>query len=385
MAEDFGFEEIETETGKFRNWVFTLNNYTDNEIDILLKCTKNSGHTKIPGEHFKKGDKQPFIQYLCFSKEIAPTTGTPHLQGYMELDDGYTRSNLKKKLENKRIALFVRKAKTAEPAINYTKFEKIGEGKNKKLLKHKPNPTWVEYGKLKEQGKRNDLIDVKNKLVKFETTCDEIVLENPELYHKYGRTLEKIQSVALRKQWRQWMTEGHWYFGPTAIGKTYEAFKGFTPDTHYVLNLQDNGWWDGYKGQETVIINEFRGQIQYSELLDLIDEKAKTVKQRNRESVPFLAKKVIITSPLLPTEIYKNILSDDDKFDQIVRRIKYWTKDIQNEPWIEYDLVNKQRIIKQIEQENEQDNSQQLEQEILDLETKINNLENPRKKIKLDH
>lgn len=44
-------------------WVFTLNNWTQEEFDIL----KNVG-SKI----------------LIIGKEVAPTTGTPHLQGYIE-------------------------------------------------------------------------------------------------------------------------------------------------------------------------------------------------------------------------------------------------------------------------------------------------------------
>ena len=73
----------------------------------------------------------------------------------------------------------------------------------------------------------------------------------------------------------------------------------------------DGGWWDGYTGQETVIINEFRGGIAYSELLDLLDKYPKTVRRRCREPVPFLAKRVIITSVLQPKEVYCNLAEND--------------------------------------------------------------------------
>ena len=77
---------------------------------------------------------------------------------------------------------------------------------------------------------------------------------------------------------------------------------------------------EGYRQQDIVIINEFRGQIPYSELLDLIDKWPKTVKRRNREPVPFTSKHVIITSSLHPKDVYKN-LSQTDKMDQLYRRI----------------------------------------------------------------
>jgi len=50
--------------GKF--WTVTKNNYTDADILEWSKAIDN--------------DK---VAYLCFQKEVAPTTGTPHLQGYI--------------------------------------------------------------------------------------------------------------------------------------------------------------------------------------------------------------------------------------------------------------------------------------------------------------
>lgn len=48
-----------------RRWVFTLNNYTDEQLSNLAKLSE--------------GWKQAII-----GKEVCPTTGTPHLQGYVE-------------------------------------------------------------------------------------------------------------------------------------------------------------------------------------------------------------------------------------------------------------------------------------------------------------
>jgi len=48
----------------FRNWVFTLNNYTDEDIARLAS----------PYEQ---------VKFIAYGKEIAPTTNTPHSQGYV--------------------------------------------------------------------------------------------------------------------------------------------------------------------------------------------------------------------------------------------------------------------------------------------------------------
>jgi hypothetical protein len=117
------------------------------------------------------------------------------------------------------------------------------------------------------------------------------------------------------------MTKAEWIYGSTGTGKSHYAFNNYSPDTHY-LYPNDGGWWDGYTGQEIVIINEFRGGIMYSELLELLDKWPKTVRRRGREPVPFLAKLVIITSSLHPKNIYQGVLEKDDSIDQLLRRIK---------------------------------------------------------------
>lgn len=45
-------------------WMFTVNNYKDRDIELLQLLGQNE------------------CVYMCMGKEIAPTTGTPHLQGF---------------------------------------------------------------------------------------------------------------------------------------------------------------------------------------------------------------------------------------------------------------------------------------------------------------
>lgn len=48
-----------------RSWVYTLNNYTDHDIESLRALPEDR-----------------IVVHIC-AKEVAPTTGTPHLQGYI--------------------------------------------------------------------------------------------------------------------------------------------------------------------------------------------------------------------------------------------------------------------------------------------------------------
>lgn len=181
----------------------------------------------------------------------------------------------------------------------------------------------IEHGKKPDQGSRGDLKNVIDSIGRGEKTSDDLCISDPVFYHMYGRTLCKAEDILLRKKYRTWMTEGIWYYGETGTGKSHRAFKDFDPETMYVKPLEDD-WWDGYTGQGTVILNDFRGQLKYSELLTLIDKWPHSVKRRNREPAPFLAKIVIITSSLAPELCYKNVNAEKDSIKQLRRRCKIY-------------------------------------------------------------
>jgi len=175
----------------------------------------------------------------------------------------------------------------------------------------------VERGLRPSQGKRTDIEAIVTD-IREGMTVDDIAIDNPVAFHQYGRTFLKVEDITLRSKFRSWMTKGLWLFGPTGVGKSHRAFEGFKPETHYVLP-DDNGWWDGYTGQETVILNDFRGSVSYGLMLQLVDKWPVTVKRRGREPVPFLAKRVIVTSSLHPTAVYNN-LNASDGIEQLLRR-----------------------------------------------------------------
>lgn len=259
-----------------RNCCFTLNNYTETELKDVLdwKCS-----------------------YLVVGKEVGES-GTPHLQGYVEWGRSVRFTTLKKL--NDRIHWEKRRG-TAQQAADYCK----------------KDGNFTQKGDISSQGERKDLDEVKESILGGRKV-DDILLEDPMLYHQYGRTLNKIEDLYMRKRYRVQMTKGIWYWGETGVGKSHKAFEEFTPETHYVVP-NDNGWWDGYTQQHTVILNDFRGHISYNELLQMVDKYPFSVKRRNREPMPFTSRFVIITSSLPPEKVYHN-RNDEDKIEQLLRR-----------------------------------------------------------------
>lgn len=281
---------------RYRGFCFTLFNPDTKDWNEFIK---------------KEPDFRDSMKYLCYSPETCPTTGRYHWQGYFYLFDQKTISAAAKiyKCTVKNALGTADENRTYCGAKDYEK-----EGKFKAA-----NPLFKEFGCLPCQGKRGDLDAIKDEIIAGKSV-DDICMERPMMFHQYGRTLERIEAIKARDKFRTWMTTCDWLFGETGTGKSHRAFENYSPKTHFVFNVNDNGFWCGYTGQETVIINEFRGQICYSELLDLIDKYPKTVKVKGKEPVPFLAKHIIITSSLPPGEIFYN-LSEKDSLNQLMRRI----------------------------------------------------------------
>lgn len=229
-------------------------------------------------------------RYLIVGRECV---STPHYKGYVYLTNATARRALSKKLP--RAYLEVSKGTPEQNRVYCSKQE-----------------IFIEHGEIPCQGKRTDLCVVADRLTSGKTSVSEIALEDPMVYHQYGRrTLEKVEDILNSRRKREWQTEGLWLYGKTGTGKSTRAYEGFDESTHYVWKLSDKDWQDGYRGQEIVIIDDFRGEIKYSELLKMLDKWPHSVSRRGMCPHPFLAKKVIITSLLHPSEVYRNLREND--------------------------------------------------------------------------
>ena len=247
------------------------------------------------------------VRFIAYGEEVCPTTGRPHHQAYVYFHNPRSTSG---KTLNKIGDMFGETHCRVDFMRGSFKENEAYCSKESQLIKIGDEP---------KMGFRGDLEETKDCIMRGDMTLDRIACEDPHMYHQYGRTLAKVEEIALRHRYRTWMTRGTYIHGPSGSGKSHMAFEGYDPSTHYVKCLEDE-WWDGYTGQPVVIINEFRGQIRLSELFDLVDKWPKTVKQRCKAPVPFLARKLIITSVKAPRQVYAEGLSDDEPWDQFERR-----------------------------------------------------------------
>jgi len=236
-----------------------------------------------------------YMKYLVIGKEVCPSTGKEHLQGYCEFVKPTDFSIVKKLLgENTHLEPRV---STAARASDYCK---------------KDN-NFKEYGTIGKQGKRTDLDAV------VEDICDglsirDVAQNNPTQYIKFHRGIEKLR--ALYAPTRNWVTEVIVLYGHTGCGKSRLARELCTD--YWVWTPQRGMWFDGYDSHENVIMEEFRGQLPFGMMLSLTDRYECPVQVKGG-TVEFCPKKIVITSPKHPEKWY--LTEDEDKNDQLLRRI----------------------------------------------------------------
>lgn len=256
-----------------RAFVFTLNNYKDTDE-----------------EHIKGIN----CRYLVYGREVAPTTGTEHLQGYIYFDSQKTFSAVKKLFKNDKIHIEVAK----------------GNGKQNREYCVKDN-SFFEKGEMPNQGKRSD-IDVIRDTIKDGGNIREVV-ETAQSYQAV-RIAEKY--LTYHEKPRNYKPTVVWYYGETGCGKTKRAYEELGEDLYVATETAK--WWDGYDGHEKVLIDDMRRDfIKFHNLLKLLDRYQFRVEVKGGYR-QFKGKHIIITCPYHPADLYKKSVED---VAQLLRRI----------------------------------------------------------------
>lgn len=110
----------------------------------------------------------------------------------------------------------------------------------------------------------------------------------------------------------------HVFHGTTGTGKSRRAWQEAMADGEMPFIKNPNTkWWDGYRGQKNVIIDEFTGRIDISYLLLWTDEYP-AITEVKGFATPLNARNFWITSNLAPREWYVD--AKPVQLDALIRR-----------------------------------------------------------------
>ena len=195
-----------------------------------------------------------------------------------------------------------------------THIERCGGDHASNIAYIKKGGNWWEHGEYpSEQGERTDLKEIW-RLIKEGKPLSFIRDEYPSQMIRYGRGIKELAFSILPPAWRDVIVEV--YYGASGTGKTRRAMLN---DSVYKLNTNTNGtlWFDGYEGEDVLLLDDFYGWIKYGELLTLLDGYRYRC-QIKGGSVWARWSRVIITSNKSPEDWYEGIQKD-----ALFRRIEF--------------------------------------------------------------
>lgn len=175
--------------------------------------------------------------YCIYGEEVAPETGTPHLQGYVYFPLN-KRLAACKKLHGK-AHWAIAKGSTSQNVEYCSKGGVVTElgtrpsddggatGKRMELQR------WDEARKAAREGRLDDIPS--------------------DIYVRYYRTLKEIARDNMTAPQALSAPCGVWLYGPPGCGKSTGARKRW-PDPYC---KGQNKWWDGYSDQDAVLLDDF--------------------------------------------------------------------------------------------------------------------------------
>lgn len=223
-----------------RGWSFTLHSFFPNHV-LRLRALVSAGSR---------------TDYVIFGREVCPTTSRRHLQGYLHLTAKGTMDYVKSLLGDDFRTIHLEPSK--------------GTGfQNRKYCSK--DGDFEEYGICPSQGRRSDLNLIQAKIkegVSEGTIADEHFSQWVVYRRSFAAYRDLLSKPVLRPELRVFAL-----IGAPGIGKTRYAF-------NYARRKQQDAWiapdpelkwFDGYRGEDCAILDDYRGDGQFVFLLRLLD------------------------------------------------------------------------------------------------------------------
>lgn len=249
-----------------RGWCITINNPTDEDV----KCFD---------------DVQS--DYMIYGNEVAPMTGTPHLQGYIYFKNPRQFHAIQKMFPRAHLT-----PAKGSPHDNFMYCSKDGNFHERGTRPESPNKKGGDSNRDRWHAAR---------MAAQEGRFDDI---DSDIYMRCYGTIKRIRYDAMLNQNGLTDTEEimEWYWGKSGTGKSRKA----RTENPNAFIKTCNKWWDGYMGEDVVIIEDF--DIEHKKLcyhLKIWGDRYVFPAEVKGGGIKCRPKKLIITSNYHPREIWE--------------------------------------------------------------------------------
>ncbi len=236
------------------------------------------------------------VTYAIFGREVCPTTGRKHLQGFVRFKNGRTFAGLKQLFGNDAHI----EAAVGTPYQNYEYCSKDAD--------------FAECGQRPtDSRRRKDLDAIKEDILSGKTIRSVIPKCSNQQAIRFAETLCKYMEPSREEE-----MQVYWYYGPTGTGKTRSAFA--EANAQFPNDVWCSGtnikWWDGYDGHSAVILDDLRSEdVAYQVLLRILDRYPLRVEVKGGFR-QLRAAAIWITCPYSPESFFTG-----EDSTQLVRRV----------------------------------------------------------------
>lgn len=273
---------------------------------------------------------QPALKAYIYQLEKCPKTSRLHFQAFFEFYQRVSLHNIQQRLKAKNVLRYAEDGQNLEDQKALTAGGwRIMKGDVQDNLDYcskietrvDPTAEPMRFGTFSipvageaasadppKQSKKNKELEKAVALIKDTTkiaTITDIWKECPLAYIYHYQNLARALAERFNKPRDRFQNpEVIVYFGPPGSGKTLKAVTD-NPNV-YKLHIPRDGdklWFDGYAGQDTILLDEFNGQIPFRQLMTLID-RYELPEQIKGGFVQIQAHRWIFTSNVAPDKWY---------------------------------------------------------------------------------
>lgn len=194
------------------------------------------------------------ISWIIVGDEVG-LLGTPHLQMACRFNQQTSMSQARKLFGQNRAHVEIMKGTPEQSAVYCSK--------QKLFLERGPRP--IEKGK-EAKAKLDGMVS----MIKEGKSDREIFEANPAMYLRYRSSLGAAKSLYAGLVKRAPL-EVYWLWGETGAGKSYRAESEAADDGRRLYRQNGSQWWDGYDGDELVIIDDLEETTPFRNLLKITD------------------------------------------------------------------------------------------------------------------
>lgn len=304
-----------------KHWCVTINNYSDELLQFLQGW----------------GDSMPpEVSYFVFGQEVGDS-GTRHLQGFVSFHKKLRITGIRKIFKTRQFYAAAMRG-TPEEAATYCK----------------KDGNYFSGGSLpKGRGSRSDLDAIAERIRNGDSQL-EIATDHFAKWCQYGKRFEAYRQLLVKP--RTEPPRCFYLFGSTGTGKTRAAYH-FYPDLYRTPDPFLR-WFDGYRGQECVLIDDFRGKKDNSQsecafgwILQLLDRYSMQVPVKGGY-VQWAPRTIIVTSNLAVEELFPDI--DSAPLRRRFTRIEHFSTEFGNDFERRLSQLEWMKEVVEVEEEKEE-------------------------------